>query len=281
MPLETFAEKFLKDTMHYQSLYHDYEYPKVSIVIPSYNCSQSISVTLESLLNQNYPDYEIIIIDADSTDHTRDVILRYRSDRVIFHGETKANRYELMNKGIEYAQGEYINFLFPGDFYVGKETLKVLMALALTKNKPDLVYCGALLRDGKSEVKILSRPLSVDLLRRGQQPTSLQSCWFKVSSLYKLGKFDTSFRLRGGFDLLCRFCANSKMRFESSSKVLTDYDLRWVSKPMITRHFVETWRIIFRRYGFFTLVRWIFIQKDIKRLLSAWLKSVKLALMGR
>ncbi len=120
MSSDSFAKKLLRGTV---LQYQDYEYPKISITIPSYNCSQTIPITLESLLSQQYPEFEIIVVDSDSNDHTREVIQRYRSDRLILHVEPGANRYELMNKGIEYSSGEYIKFLFPGDFYVCKDTL--------------------------------------------------------------------------------------------------------------------------------------------------------------
>src|SRR5262249_23677584 len=147
------------------------------------NCSQSIAATIGSVLIQDYPSFELIIIDAESTDRTVEVIKRFRDDRILLYSVSDYQRYEMMNKGISLAQGEYINFLFPGDFYLSKFALKLMMTLALKQKKPDLIYCGTLLRDGKSEVKILCRHLDIPLLKRGQQPTSLQSCWFKTEAL--------------------------------------------------------------------------------------------------
>jgi glycosyltransferase involved in cell wall biosynthesis len=279
--VELFADKFLDQIAGYQNQYHDYEYPKVSIVIPAFNCAQTISATLDSLLNQNYPEFEAVIIDSDSQDRTREIIKRYRDDRLVLHCFAGLKRYEMMNIGITYSQGEYINFLFPGDFYVSRDTLKQMMSLALTHHKPDLVYCGTLLRDGKSEVKILYRALDISLLKRGQQPTSLQSCWFKNSVFSEIGKFEERLRLRGGFDLLCRFCAHQKYAVVSMPRVFTDYDLRWVSKAVTVRHFMETWSIIYKYFGIKSLIRWIFIQKDLARFIKLWIRSAKIAFTGR
>jgi glycosyltransferase involved in cell wall biosynthesis len=261
--------------------YHDYEFPKITIVIPTFNCSQSISTTIESVLMQDYPAFEIIVIDAESADRTVEVIKRFRDDRIALYSVSDYHRYEMMNKGIAQAQGEYINFLFPGDFYLSRFTFKLMMTLALDTKKPDLVYCGALLRDGKSEVKILSRQLNLQLLKRGQQPTSLQSCWFKKESLNGIGKFAVGYVLRGGFDLMCRFCMQPMFKAASTTRILTDYDLRWVSKRMVIRHFWETMRTVYHYFGAGTVIRWLFVQKDVSRFLKLWIRSAKIAFTGR
>lgn len=262
--------------------FNDFEYPKVSIVIPTFNCSESITVTLESVLGQRYHDFEVFIIDAGSTDRTLDIVKGFRDKRVSIVSVSNYARYEMLNTGISHATGHYINFLFPGDFYIWNQTIMHMMALALGHDKPQLVFCGTLLRDGKNEVKVLYRHLSLKLLKRGNQPTSLQSCWFSASILRSLGKFNTHYRLRGGYDLLCRFALTRNLKTVSSSRVLTDYDLRWVTSRMVFRHFWETFTTIFKYFGFFTTLKWFILhQKDASRFLKLWMRSTRLALFGR
>ena len=64
--------------------YNDYEYPKVSIIIPVYNASQKIALTLDSLVHQNYPDFEILVIDAGSTDRTLEIVKQYKNIQVYY-----------------------------------------------------------------------------------------------------------------------------------------------------------------------------------------------------
>lgn len=256
------------------------ELPKVSIVIPTRNAAQVIGSTLDSVLAQDYPDFEVIIVDS-SEDRTLEVVKNYHSERVQVYSVSHCTRYEMLNKGLSQANGEYVNFLFPGDFYIYRETLKHMMGLALENQEPQLVYCGTLLRDALEEVKILYRPLTIDLLRKGQQPTSLQSCWFHVHTLCEIGKFDPSFRLRGGFELLCRFCTNKKLRFVATKRVFTDYDLRIVRRRMILIHFWETMKTVFRYFGLLDTVRWVLVQKDWVRFLKLWVHNLKVAFAGR
>lgn len=265
-----------------ESRFNDFEYPKVSIVIPTLNCAKLISITLESVLEQQYPNFEVFIIDAGSTDRTLDVVKGFKDKRVSIVSVSSYQRYEMLNTGISHATGLYINFLFPGDFYIYNQTIRYLMALALRHEEPELVFCGTLLRDGKSEVKLLYRHLSLRLLRKGSQPTSLQSCWFLTSVVRSLGKFNPYYSLRGGYDLFCRFAIRSNLRTVSSARILTDYDLRWVTWRMVFRHFFETMITIFKYFGFFTTLKWLlFHQKDAFRFLQLWMRSAKVALFGR
>lgn len=256
--------------------------PKVSIVIPVYNCSQTIATTLESVLEQNHPCFEIMIVDGGSNDRTLEIVHSYRDERIHIYSTPRNHRYEMINKGIKHATGLYINILFPGDFYIHYRTLKHMMNVALEQEKPDLAYCGSLLREGKTDVKILFRPLTNDLLKRGQQPTSLQSCWFRNDLFQTIGDFNSDLRLRGGFDLLCRMNDSKKYRWASTYRVLIDYDLRWVTRKMVIRHFWETLCIITQYFGLYSALKWLFCyQKDLNRFVKLWIKSLKAALLGR
>jgi len=262
----------------YQNEYQfpDCDYPKVSIIIPALNCEGPIALTLESVLNQQYPDYEVIIIDAGSTDRTLEVIKGFHSDKIRLYSVSNYMRYEMLNNGISHAQGTYTTILFPGDFYIYHRTLKYMMNLALRNSAPELVYCGTLLRDGQSEVKPLYRTLSLKLLSLGQQPTSLQSCWFRTDAIKQLGKFNVNYKLRGGFDLLFRFVLKG-FRAMSSSRVLTDYDMRWVNWKLVCVHFMETGKTIWRYRGLLATVRWFFHQKDLKRIFKLGVRRFRAA----
>jgi glycosyltransferase involved in cell wall biosynthesis len=268
--------KLLNGSVQFQ----DYQYPKVSIVIPAFNNSAKIAPTLDSVLSQQYPDFEVLVIDAGSTDRTLEVVKNYRDERIHIYSVSGFQRYEMLNKGISQSSGDYVNCLFPGDFYIHHDTLLFMMELALQNDRPDLVYCGTLIREGRSDPKILYRKLSLSLLKRGQQPTSLQSCWFRTDTILRIGKFSTDYNLRGGFELMCRFLTHMNLRVVSTSRVLTDYDLRHVTRPMIIDHFKETIKTVKRYFGLRATVYWLFIQKDFKRLLKIWLRQVRMAFTG-
>lgn len=262
--------------------YQPQDYPFISIVIPTRNSAQTIGLSIDSVLRQDYPSYELIIVDS-SDDRTLEIVKSFNSSKIHIYSVTQCSRYEMVNKGLSQASGEYINFLFPGDFYISYETIKQMMALALEKNKPDLVYSGTLLREGRgSEAKVLFRHLDIESLKKGLQPTSLQSCWFKTSVVRNLGKFNPRYKMRGGFDLMCRFCLDKNLHFISLKRILTDYDLRLVTREMVTDHFFETMKTIYRYFGLFTTLKWLlFYQRDSRRIVKLWLRSMRIAFSGR
>lgn len=272
---------YLEDLQKSPTFYNDYEFPKVTVVIPTFNCVHTVPLTIDSILNQLYNRFEIIIVDAGSNDRTLEVIKNYREEKIRIFTVAGNQRYEMLNKGISQADGEYINFLFPGDFYLGIEVFQHMMTLALSHDKPDLVFCGTFLRDGKNEPKTLFRQLNLNLLKMGQQPTSLQSCWFKTEVLKDLGKFDTSYKQRGGYELLCRYTLQNQFKTISTNRVLTDYDLRLVTRKMVITHFFETMRTVFHYFGALATFKWLFRQKDMYRFLKLWISNTKVALLGR
>jgi hypothetical protein len=127
---------------------------------------------------------------------------------------------------------------------------------------------------------VLYQPLTLNRLKLGHQPTSLQSCWFRIDTFDTLGKFDTNYQLRGGFDLLCRFRRRADMQAISVYRVLTDYDLRWVTKRAIFIHFKETMKIVYKYFGLASTLKWLSYQKDTRRLLKSWLRNLRIAFWG-
>jgi len=91
-------------------------YPLVSIITPSYNQGEFIRETIESVLSQDYPNIEYIIIDGGSTDNTIQILQEYES-KLSFLSEIDEGQADAVNKGIAFAQGEIIGWLNSDDLY--------------------------------------------------------------------------------------------------------------------------------------------------------------------
>jgi glycosyltransferase involved in cell wall biosynthesis len=91
--------------------------PKVSVLIPTYNYAHFLDETIQSVLNQTYDDYELIIVDNKSTDDTIDVVAKYLGDKRIhfYQNDTNLGLTGNWNKCLEYATGDYIKFLCADD----------------------------------------------------------------------------------------------------------------------------------------------------------------------
>ena len=91
--------------------------PLVTIVTPSYNQGNFIRATIESVLSQNYPHVQYIIMDGGSTDETASVVKDYAS-RLTFISEKDRGQSHAINKGFRMAQGSILAWLNSDDLYL-------------------------------------------------------------------------------------------------------------------------------------------------------------------
>lgn len=91
--------------------------PKISIITVVFNSGIKLRDTLDSVCNQNYNDYEVLIIDGQSTDNTLEIARSYENiiGNLRIYSEPDKGIYDAMNKGIQKAQGDYMYFLNAGD----------------------------------------------------------------------------------------------------------------------------------------------------------------------
>ena len=86
-----------------------------SIIIPTFNRADRIANTIQSALNQNYDNFEIIVVDDGSTDHTKEVITSIKDPRIRYFRKNNEERAIARNVGIEQATGDYVTFLDSDD----------------------------------------------------------------------------------------------------------------------------------------------------------------------
>jgi len=93
-------------------------YPKISIVTPSYNQGKYIEETILSVLNQDYPNLEYIIIDGGSNDNSVEIIKKYENKLKYWISEKDSGQTNAINKGFEHATGEIFAYLNSDDVYL-------------------------------------------------------------------------------------------------------------------------------------------------------------------
>ena len=114
------------------------QYPLVSIITPSFNQGQFIRETIESVLNQDYPNLEYIVMDGGSTDETVEILKSY-DQRIKWVSEKDEGQADAVNKGITIAKGEIIGWLNSDDTYLPGAVKKAVETL-LYHNELGMVY---------------------------------------------------------------------------------------------------------------------------------------------
>ncbi|HJD55965.1 MAG TPA: glycosyltransferase [Rickettsia endosymbiont of Pyrocoelia pectoralis] len=92
--------------------------PTVSVIIATYNRDKFIGEAVQSILNQTYKDFEIIIVDDGSNDSTKEIIASLKDPRINYYYQENKGRSKARNKALELARGKYITFLDSDDLYL-------------------------------------------------------------------------------------------------------------------------------------------------------------------
>ncbi|RJR54999.1 MAG: glycosyltransferase [Desulfobacteraceae bacterium] len=142
-------------------------FPKISVVIPSYNQGEYLEASIRSILLQGYPSIELIIVDGGSSDNSSAIINKYHNWISWWVSEPDRGQSHAINKGFEHATGDLVTFLSTDDFYLPGTLQDVAHHWA------DSSTCGAIIggfrylrEDGKlSKVRlpVLCRPAPTDL----------------------------------------------------------------------------------------------------------------------
>ncbi|MEG1585340.1 MAG: glycosyltransferase family 2 protein [Bacteroidales bacterium] len=141
--------------------------PKVTIVTVCYNAAESIQKTMESVLNQTYPNVEYLIIDGASTDKTLSIV-RGMEDAFIrkgvqfrYYSEKDHGIYDAMNKGIHLATGKWINFMNSGDGFCSPD---ILLKTFQDDPEENVLYGDTIFQMSFGD--ILLKPKNIDCLRK-------------------------------------------------------------------------------------------------------------------
>ncbi len=106
------------------------EFPKISIVTPTFNQGQYIEQTIQSVLDQKYPNLQYIIIDGGSTDNTVQLIQKYEKHLSFWISEKDRGQSHAINKGLEKSTGDIFNWINSDDYYDGNVFEKVANAFS-------------------------------------------------------------------------------------------------------------------------------------------------------
>ena len=117
--------------------------PFFSVIVPTYNRASFIHIAIQSVIQQSFTDWELILIDDGSTDNTKGVVADFKDERIIYFYQENKERSAARNKGIELSSGTYICFLDSDDYYL-ENHLFLFYCKIKNENFPvSMLYCNA------------------------------------------------------------------------------------------------------------------------------------------
>lgn len=125
--------------------------PPFSIIIPTYNRAERLSEAIDSVFNQKHQNFELIIVDDGSTDHTEKVVSSFKDDRIKYFHKKNEERAVARNYGIAKSIGKYITFL-DSDDQLYPNHLEHASSLILKNNSPEWLHLGYEVKDESGNI---------------------------------------------------------------------------------------------------------------------------------
>ena len=242
---------------------------KVSVVVPTYNSAVFLGSLLYDIASQNYDNYEVIVIDASSTDRTLEVAYRSQCN-VRVYSVANYNYYEMVNRGISLARGDYIQFLKPEDSILSIAMFSHFVRSVHKDGYPDFISSASLNYSDGRGCDFVAENFNLESLQRGEAAINFSACWFKKDIFRLVGRFDTSFYLRADYDIFCKLFLNSSTKVSVLRRVFVDVQKVELSHSFVASYYVESLKVLKLHFGLRWAAWWFFHQRFVSVFFDIW-----------
>ncbi|MBK3333197.1 glycosyltransferase [Persephonella atlantica] len=225
------------------------ELPLVSIITVVYNGEKYLEETIQSVINQVYPNIEYIIIDGGSTDGTLDIIRKYENYIDYWVSEPDDGIYDAMNKGIKSATGMWINFMNAGDSFTNREVL--------TKIKFHIYKEKALIYGNKIQNGEIIFPLDITKLEVGEIMACHQAMFFNKRVLKHELFYNVKYKIYGDYELVNRIYLKNPENLVYINEAICMFRGGGVSSKTSFQKRKDKYLILLNSYGISGLLRGI------------------------
>ena len=244
--------------------------PLVSIITPSFNQSAFIAATINSVLGQDYPNIEYIVVDGGSTDGSAEIIASYADKLAWWVSEKDKGQTDAINKGFARANGQILAWLNSDDTY---EPGAVREAVAFLMENPDvgLVYgeCNFIDENGQKFGVFNATQTDFKKLQQGYVHIPQQASFWRADLWKEVAPLDDSFFFAMDYDLWTRLAKISELRY-LPGRVWANFRLHSDAKSIAADKYCwnEMMRVHYREGGsFFSVIN---AKHLIRKVVAPW-----------
>jgi glycosyltransferase involved in cell wall biosynthesis/polysaccharide pyruvyl transferase WcaK-like protein/MoaA/NifB/PqqE/SkfB family radical SAM enzyme len=235
---------------HSENCLSDSDQPMISVITPSFNQSKFIEKTINSVLRQNYSNFEHIIIDGGSTDGTIEILKRYPHLKWI--SEKDSGQSEALNKGLRIAKGEIVGWINSDDWYE-PGTLGMIASFFNAHPTKNVVMgnCNLVDENGIIFDKVVNQARGFEELKKywiGRSIPTQPAVFFRRNLLDQHGYIDETLHYAMDYDLWMRFA--QKNHFYHLDVTVANYRFHQAAKggDQDWNKFVPEWKLVSERY---------------------------------
>ncbi len=189
--------------------------PKVSIITPSFNQGRFLKDTIRSVLEQDYPDFEYLIVDGGSKDESVEIIKKYQEHLAWWVSEKDRGHADALNKGFSHARGDILAWLNSDDTYFPGA---ISQAVACLMEHPEvgMVYGDAQLIDdaGRTIGHFASKQTDYHQMLRGSVHIPQATTFFRTNLWRQVGPLDLSLFFAFDYDLWVKLAKISEVSYQ-------------------------------------------------------------------
>lgn len=224
--------------------------PVVSVITVCYNSAATLAYALQSVVEQDWPIVEHIVIDGASTDRTAEIIDQFGSRLARVLSEPDKGIYDAMNKGLACASGDIVCFLNADDQYSHSQVLS-RVAVQMRDQRLDALMGDVVFFHERDPSRVVRRYRSdrfhPSRLAWGWMPAH-PALFLSRAVVQRVGCFKTDYRIAGDFEYIVRAFHNHALRYRHLSEVLVHMQTGgtstngWRSKILLNREVLRACR---------------------------------------
>ncbi|KKP77930.1 MAG: Glycosyl transferase family 2 [candidate division WS6 bacterium GW2011_GWF1_35_23] len=202
--------------------------PRISVIIPAYNRAHTLDRAVQSVINQTYTNWELIIVDDASTDDTENLVKKYIDEKIKYYRNSvnKQKSYS-RNRGVKVSVGEYVAFLDSDDEWLPEKLERQISSL---EDKYVGCFTGAYKVLGEKKIArhpVIKESLLLDILKNRISISMGSTCLVKKDIFERVGGFREEMTVNEDLELAIRLCSGNSFTL-ISEPLINIYD---VDKP--------------------------------------------------